>query len=190
MDVRTREQVRRQSSQKRVRPSHSFRVTLSANGRGQRPTVEPSRPLHILLEATDPDGELVEWLNDDWWIETLREWKDRLVTLTLMPTPSAMLHPVVYHQLEMIRRVSPNWRIEAQVHGEELSNQASHERLLAGPYDEVVLLSSPNESNGNNGQVLKDLLQSLHGRKSALGVNRPRFCLHDKASALTETATV
>ncbi len=120
------------------RPSVSVRVSFGSGG--ATPDVSPVGPIELTIEATSAAGELAGWLCDDWWTEVIGRWGDRACTVYVAPTPEALLHPVVLHQVEMLRRVLPEWRAVGYGFVEDLLGRDEIDQLLRSGYHELRLI--------------------------------------------------
>ncbi len=155
MDARTREERRQETSQCRRRPSEPQRIYFEAAGLGATVDVEPGRPTELYIEATTADGTVVPWMTDEWWISMNRACRACAVTIVLLPTPNAILDTIVLHQLEMLRRIAPTWRIVGYALNAEADRESSIERWMLTPYDEIRFCQTPEQNNGDPGPAEK-----------------------------------
>ncbi|MCP4246583.1 MAG: hypothetical protein GY778_06005 [bacterium] len=127
----------------RRRPATPQQFTFAANLDAH---VMPDRldgPAEFFIEATDADETVATWLDDVWWLEVLRRWKDARLTVHVLPSPAALLHPVVLHQVSMVKRIAPEWRLLAHGYLGDISGTAAIEILAGSAYDEVRLSDRP-----------------------------------------------
>lgn len=110
------------------------RVPYAGRGEFVEPRIEGEAEL--ILELTDEEGELAPWFDDFWWVDVLTRFKNRAVTFHISPTPAALLHPVVLHQLEMICRLEPTWRIVGYAYRKELE-QCEADAVARSPYHQL-----------------------------------------------------
>lgn len=137
MDAGMREDRRRLTSQRRARPTKPQRIYFPADGLGECMEVQPDVPLELCIEATDAHGIVVPWLTDEWWIRTHSFCKDRLVTVVILPTPGALLDPLVLHHFVMVRRIAPKWRIIGYAPCSDVTFEPDVNRWINTPYDEI-----------------------------------------------------
>ncbi|MGB0716792.1 MAG: hypothetical protein ACPGXK_12995 [Phycisphaerae bacterium] len=111
MDEKARQSMRTSTVERRVPPGGTTRVDLSPDCNGLFPETLGEGRLDLNLGVTDGDGELARWYLDEWWTEVLAHLGGRDATVHFLPTPGAMIHPVVIHHITMLRRVVPHWRV-------------------------------------------------------------------------------
>lgn len=155
MDARMREKRRQQIARCRRRPLQPQRIYFPAGGIGECIEIEPARPIELCIEATDALGNVVPWLTDEWWIRTHSFCKDRTVTVVLLPTPRNLLDEVVLHQMAMVRRIAPKWRIFGYALYADAQTEPDIERWLGTPYDEIRFCEDTHmpDSNGSSKQA-------------------------------------
>jgi hypothetical protein len=120
-----------------VAPTPPQRVFLEAAGLGQCPPLSPDVSLEIYVEVTTAEGHRAPWLVDEWWIQTHSLCGQRPVTIVIMPTPHALLDDVLKHQLEMVRRIVPEWRLIGYATFEEAHCNPNPDGWTLTPYDEI-----------------------------------------------------
>jgi hypothetical protein len=135
-------------------------------------------PDQIHIEATHPTGEMAVWLDDEWWLDVLRRWRNERVDVHVLPTPFALLHPVVLHQMDMLRRMVSAWRRIGHAYLDDLSDDDAVARAASSPYDEVRIIDAPRPGTAKSAGELRGLsFQALAGRimrlQSAAGIVRP-----------------
>lgn len=177
----------RQETQRRRRAPDCSRVVRLPFGQGVRlDTLDAHPPLDLRLEATDSAGALATWLDDGWWTQLLSRWCDETVTVTLSPTRDALLHPVLLHQLEMLRRVALAWRLIGIAYRDDVrpNDPAAVRALSTSPYHEVRFLDAvrPVQTRRQESEAcapLADLLAAIradqlrHGRTTPILVRAP-----------------
>jgi hypothetical protein len=99
--------------------------------------------VQLTIECTNEAMEFASWLTDDWWATVIQHWADRVVTVHIAPTPTALLHPVLLYQLAMVRRVEPRWRIVGQAFVDDIITDDAVAELAQSPYHEVRFRDSP-----------------------------------------------
>jgi len=122
--------------QRRAPVSATHLVATYAHG-ARLPDNVAKGPLHLVVEATNADGNLAPWFHDDWFTELIGRFADDFVTLRIAPTPDALLHPCVWHQAEMVRRVLPHWRIIGTAYLSDIQTAEDVRAVAVSPYHEV-----------------------------------------------------
>lgn len=129
-------QTRRDTARQRRRPTAGLRGTIAFGSGGEIPSGLLSA---IVIETTDSTGEVAQWLDDAWWSVLFQSLAPHPLTIEIAPTPDALTHPVVLHQLEMVRRIVANWRIVGEGYADEIRSADDVEQLATGPYHELRL---------------------------------------------------
>jgi hypothetical protein len=178
MDEETLAEVRTATRRRRRPPRKPVCVEATIEGRGQLAEDIAVGPIELTLETTDKDGELAGWLDDDWWLTLLERWGDEDVTVHIARTPAALLHPVVLHQLEMLRRVVQSWRLIGHASVATITGDQDIRALAASPYDQVRFggESSNNPLDSDRCRTrppIEDLFARVRREQALLGVNRP-----------------
>ncbi len=134
----------RESAQRtRKAPREPVRVVATFCDGGSLKVEASSAPVEVVVEATDAAGELAEWLDDHWWTRWITPLGENAVTVRLAPTPGALLHPVVLHHMEMLRRVVPGWRIVGHAHLEDVFTDDDIGALAQSGYHEIRFIDGP-----------------------------------------------
>ena len=142
MDEQTRMRTRTETSARRRSPrSHRSIVVPFEQGEDLLPTLHEC-PAEITIEATDAHAALALWLNDAWCLDILKRWADEPLAIHVAPTPGAVLHPVVLHLVEMVRRVAPRWRLVGHMHVEDVRTQGEIEKLASSMFHEVRFIDA------------------------------------------------
>ena len=162
----------------RKRPAVPHQATFAADGDGKLGAQEDPRPTELLVEATDPTGQIADWLDDVWWMELLGRWKGRPLAIHILPSNAALLHPVVLHQVSMVKRVARGWRMVAHGYCCDVSGDPAVEALATSAYDEVRLVEGvrPNDdSRPSPAHVLRieDLFSRVRRIQQSRGATRP-----------------
>jgi hypothetical protein len=142
MDTTTLTDRRKLAGARRRKPTRPEVFELPANDGGRRPREDGPRPSELRLETTYPGGRIVEWFEDNWWLETLRLWKDRRLAIHILPTPDALLHPIVLHEIEMIRRMETPWTVIGHCYLSDVNHPTLVSRVATSPYDEVRIIDA------------------------------------------------
>ncbi len=143
MDEQTRVEVRQAAGRTRRPPGKPTCIRFAAMGKGELPTDAESGSLELMLEVTEPDGQLAVWFDDEWWAEVIARWANLPVTIHITATPSALLHPVTLHHLEMLQRVVPRWRKVGHAYPSEITSTDDVETLAKSLFDEVRFIDAP-----------------------------------------------
>jgi len=109
-------------------------------GNGELHDDDAPGPIELTIEATNAEGDLAAWFDDFWWTDVIERWGYEPVTIHLAPTPQALLHPVVLHQMEMVRRVAPRWRTVGHVYSHDVTSDDATESIACSPYHEIRFL--------------------------------------------------
>jgi hypothetical protein len=171
-------QMRVATQQKRRPPGEPTRIDVGFTGNGELPDNATAGPIELTIEATNADGDLAVWFDDFWWTDVIERWGWDFVTLHLAPTPRALLHPVVLHQMEMVSRVAPRWRIVAHVYRDDVSTEDAIESLACSPYHEVRFIDeercvTAQADRASLGLPIGDLLGRIRRDQRRLQTTRP-----------------
>ena len=177
MDLDGHSDMRRATEGSRQAPSEPTRIVATFDNGALGENIEPG-PIVLTIEATNGDSGLAPWLDDIWWTEVIQRWADCHVTVCIAPTPGALLHPVVLHQVEMLRRVVPDWRIVGHAHVDDVASDHDAIRLATAAYHEVRLLDQPRPGMASSDRctwklTLEELFGRVRNEQSRLGVTLP-----------------
>jgi hypothetical protein len=169
---------RRDAAARRQRPPQQQGIRIEAASDGSIGPTDAPTPTDLYIEATAPDGETAAWFDDWWWMECFSRWKNDRVIIHIQPTPAALLHPVVLHHVEMVRRIAPNWRVIGLCWLGELDLEASPEAIARSPYHEVRITDAPmpqgpNEANPNRPATVPDLVGAVRRAQKLIGRTLP-----------------
>ncbi len=140
MEVQSIAERRKVAVGRRRQPVGLRTVEFPAFGDGcHGPEIGPY-PDELRLESTCDEGQIADWFDDNWWLETLRRWKDCVLTIHLLPTPDALLHPIVTHELEMVRRLQSPWRLIGHAYLSDIAHPLIVPRVAVSHYDEVRII--------------------------------------------------
>jgi len=158
-------QARLDTIQRRRPPGDPVPVVASFEA-GYRPCeANGPAPTDLTIETTNEAGETADWFNDTWWAGGIRSWGDAAVTLHVAPTPGALLHPVVLHQLEMVGRVLPQWRVVGHGYRDDVVTEEAIETLAQSPYHEIRFVDQPRPTSPRSDRCdLAPPLEELFGR--------------------------
>ena len=177
MDSKTRLEVRHATQRLRRPPSKPLRIRASFESDGKLGENLVAAPAELTVEATGPDGEPASWLNDAWWTEVIQRWGDELITVHIAPTASALLHAVVLHQVEMVKRVVPGWRVVGHAYRNDVGSDEAIGQLALSPYDEVRFIDQPRPGSGSSrarwGLALDELFGQVRREQARVGTTKP-----------------
>jgi hypothetical protein len=143
MNSRIRDCEREMTAQRRRRPGTGRAIFIPFNGLDDF-TADPSDPpAEIALEATGQHGETAIWLDDFFWLSLLKPWSQFPVTIRFHATPDSLLHPVILHQLNMLRRVAPAWRIVGECTADYLADPDRLHTAALSAYHELHVVDDP-----------------------------------------------
>lgn len=140
MDVITAEKDRQVATARRRPPSGTKTIHIKADSDGDITDELGLYPTDIKLEATLEDGQIAQWFSDDWWIDMLQRFKDRSLSLHIMPTTDGLLHPIVLHELEMVRRLQTPWRLIGHCYLGDVGHSMLVSKVSLSPYDEIRVI--------------------------------------------------
>lgn len=164
MDCEIRKQVRDTVINTRQKPGMPVSIHIKHDSNGDLGTNIQHGIIELTIEPTDPEGMLSEWFDDVWWTDVVQRWGDDVVTIHFAPTPIAVLHPVVLHHVEMIRRVSPRWRIVGYAYSNDICIEEDIEILNSSLFHEVRFIDEPRTSIGTADRIEPIPLEKLFAR--------------------------
>lgn len=142
MDEQTRNDMRRSTTGRRQPPPPVTRVVLRPDGNGLFPeTLEPG-PIDLQIEATITRDETAPWYRDEWWTEVISYLSALDIAVHFMPTPGAIVHPVVLHHVNMIRRVVPLWRVVGHAYRDDLTLDHDIDALANSLFHEIRVIDA------------------------------------------------
>jgi hypothetical protein len=137
LDIDSHIDFRNAAQRRRLAPGPANQVLATFENGASISDVPCGGSIELAIEATNAQGELAEWLQDDWWSIILERWWDRSVTVRVAPTVSALLHPIVLHHCEMVRRVTVGWRLIGHAYNDDILTDNDITTLADSPYHEV-----------------------------------------------------
>lgn len=178
MDLEERAEIRHATQRTRRGPRKTVHVLAAFESDGSLGDNVAPAPLELTIEATNTKLEIAPWLVDEWWTEVIRRWADCPVTLHISPTPGALLHPVVLHQLQMLRRVTPSWWLVGHAYVDDLPTEDAVAELIKGPYHEVRFTDRPRWGPPQGDRFswtppLEELFARIRREHSRLGTTAP-----------------
>lgn len=176
LETKTRDEIRSSVSRQRQAPCGARSAIIGCEDDGSLSQVE-SAPAELRLNATDADGEVAVWFDDAWWMELLGKWSDEPMTIHIEPTREALLHPVVLHHIEMLRRVAPRWRVVGHGYITDVGNASSAVAIARSAYHDVRILDCPRPGVGAadvSGQLtVSELFQKIRQEQERISRSRP-----------------
>ncbi|MCB9849738.1 MAG: hypothetical protein H6817_03445 [Phycisphaerales bacterium] len=175
MNARMREDQWQMTAQKRRKPGAGAPRLIPFDGGEIQPVDPQQAPSEIALEATGPSGEPAHWLDDFFWVDLLQAWSRESMTIRFLPTPDALLHPVVIHQVNMLRRVATNWRIAGHCYVHDLAPDGMIAQAALSPYHEIHLIDGRREGSAATAHALRieDALARIRRVQVANSRNTP-----------------
>ena len=133
---------RKVTAARRHRPSGPQVRVFPANGEGSHGPDTAPTPSDLHLEVSYEDGRVVTWFDDNWWLETLRRWKDRPLNIHIQRTPDALLNPMVTHELGMVRRLMTPWRLVGHCYLSDIGHPLLLPRVATSQYEEIRIIDA------------------------------------------------
>lgn len=169
---------RKVAAARRHRPAGTQVRVFPADGDGAHGPDTAPRPTDLHLETTYEDGLAVTWFDDNWWLETLRRWKDSPLTIHIQRTPDALLHPIVVHELEMVRRLVVPWRLVGHCYLSDIGHPLLLPRVAVSEYDEIRIIDTERPHTGDfealpAKMALPEVFQRVRDIQAAEQVSRP-----------------
>ena len=192
MTFSSRQEVRGVTRRTRRPPRRPARIVATYDLGGDVVERISPGPVEIVIEATNAAGELAPWFDDAWWTELIQRRGDDPVTIHIGATPGALLHPVVLHQVEMIRRVTPTWRIIGTPVRDDLETDEDIALVARSLYHLVRFHDESDAGAAETGSCpphmrLDELFGRIRREQKRLGVTGPglvRLPASDRDSAL------
>ncbi len=178
MQVESITERRKVAVARRHQPAGVHTVEFPAWGDGGHGPELGPHPDELRLEVTGEDGLIVDWFDDNWWLESLRRWKDRTLAIHLLPTPDALLHPQVTHELEMVRRLNTPWRLIGYTYVSDIGHASVIRGVAASRYDEIRVIDQQRPSTesfevGLATLELADVLEEVRHAQASEQVGGP-----------------
>jgi hypothetical protein len=177
MDLKHLDEIRGATQQTRRGPRPALRRTACFDTGWWFEEEVGGGVVDLLIEATNAHGQPADWFDDLWWTDVLQKCTDASVTIEIAPTPSALLHPLILHQLTMIRRVMPHWRIVGHAYLDDLTSEEQIGQLVLGPYHEVRFVDrarSPATANASpSSRRIEELFARIREGQNRCGSHRP-----------------
>lgn len=177
MDIEGRSQIRNDVQSSRRGPGQPHSLHFSHDCQGKLSKDIPHGSIEITVEPTDPDGMLSEWFDDSWWMDVVQRWVDDAVIIHIAPTPIAVLHPVVLHHIEMLRRVCTRWRIVGYAYNNDICTNDDIEAFVASHFHEVRFIDETRFgmaiSNRMEPLPLEKLFASIRNLQASKGAKLP-----------------
>lgn len=175
MSARMRENHWLMTAQKRRKPGAGAVIELAWDHTDTL-TVDPAcPPTELVLETTNDAGEPAAWLDDYFWMPLLQAWSESPLTVRFTASPVALLHPVVLHEVSMLRRVAPQWRLVGHCHVNDLAAEGAINAAAQSPYHEIHIAEGtrPGEPRPAHPLRLEDALARIRRIQVAAGRTLP-----------------
>ncbi len=155
MNVTTREQQRNLAAKRRGKPGRVLIVRIPFDGTNDWEPQQSSPPTEIHLESTGASGETAVWLDDHFWMSLIQLWAQETIAVHFLATPGSLTNPVVRHQLNMLRRVVPNWRLIGHCYASDLTEDGVLSQAALGSHHELRLSDAHRPGMQVSGHPLK-----------------------------------
>jgi hypothetical protein len=139
----TRKEARRTTQCARRAPLEAVRINATYDNGGDLGDEVHAGPIELCIEATNADGQIADFFDDAWWLEVIERWADEQVTVKMLHTPAALLHPITLHHMEMVARVAPRWRLVGRAYVSDVTTDEDIVALAQSPYHEVRFIDQP-----------------------------------------------
>ncbi len=153
MDVESQLERRDATVQRRRAPGAPVRLRFPFSDPVTVDDETASGPIQLELEVTGGTGDFAVWLDDEWWAEAITHWADDDVTVLVGQTPSALAHPILRHQLDMLRRVVPSWRLVAYAYRDDIEGDVEMEAVATSPYHEIRFIDELRSNRASAARV-------------------------------------
>jgi hypothetical protein len=178
MTLHEREDARSEIEHRRQAPIAPAHVVAAFGAEGKLDHVSDAKALTVTIECTNDAMELASWLTDDWWATLMHHWAGRAITIHIAPTPTALLNPVLLHQLTMLRRVAPNWRIVGHAFVDDVITDEAVSELAQSPYHEARFrdcsrVPAPPSDRSSWTPAIEDLFARVRREQTRLGRTMP-----------------
>jgi hypothetical protein len=178
MCLESRAEVRAATQHTRRSPYEPIEIRVGFDGGWETEELDGNRPVVLTVEATNAAEELASWFDDAWWTRIIRLLADHWVTVHIARTPGALLHPVVLHKVDMLRRVMPQWRLVGHAYAGEVSTADAMNQLARSPYHEVRFSDQRRPGallpdRGTPGPSLAEILIRVRGEQSREDLSMP-----------------
>lgn len=155
MDARMRTDQRSDAVRRRRKPGEGRIVHIPFDGNVPPAPADAEPPAEIIIDATDAAGVSADWLTDYFWLDILQQWSSQPVVIRFQPTHESLLNPVVLHQVNMLRRVAPEWRIVGECYLSDLAVEGRIAQAAVTGYHEIRVLDANRPGAPNSGHPLR-----------------------------------
>jgi hypothetical protein len=140
MSTLLRKEQRMSTMQRRRKPGNERCLQFAFDAEGSLAGLDGDAPQEIHLEATNTDAEAAPWLDDYFWMELIQRWSDAPISVHFQPTKGSLLHGIIIHQLNMLRRVVPHWRLIGHCYLSDLEAEGVIEQTAVTVYHEIHVI--------------------------------------------------
>ncbi len=170
--------LRRTAQNRRQSPALPVQIVATFADGYRITDTAPADAVELLVEPTNANGAFAQWLDDAWWTAIIQRWADDPVTVHIAPTFSALCHPIVLHQIEMIRRVVPGWRTIGHVYRTDLATDDCVAAVASSPYHEVRFIDARRPGILRTGRIdtdqpLEVLFRRIRNEQNRTGATTP-----------------
>ena len=152
MNAGMRKKQREMTMQRRRKPNAGLVVHIPFEGSDDFDVNNMEPPAELHLDATGPSGETAIWLDDYFWLELIRRWSAEPLTIHFHPTPKSLLHPTVIHQLKMLRRVAPKWRLVGHCYLDDLAPEGQIAEVALAVHHEIRIMDAAQPGDTHRGK--------------------------------------
>jgi len=197
MSAWMREDQRKLVMQRRRKPDSGTIVHIPFEGVDNSALRQVEAPAELHLDPTGPTGETALWLDDFFWLELLQQWPGCPLAIHFHPTRNSLLHPVILHQLTMLRRVAPGWRLVGYCYLSDLEEEGRPSQAALTVHHEIHVIdaSRPAAPRSTRPLHMEDTLRRMRQIQTAnkrttpiLTCYRPRLKTADAVPQQAETA--
>jgi len=128
---------RHATAARRRGPMLPARLTFPFSSPGIWPASIESEAVELVIEATDAEGHLADWLDGDWWMDAVERFTHCDTTVRILPTRGALLHPVLLHHVQMLRSTVPRWRLIGETDRHGITSEEDLRACAASGYHEI-----------------------------------------------------
>ncbi|MCO6436081.1 MAG: hypothetical protein J5J06_03245 [Phycisphaerae bacterium] len=177
MSRENRQEQQRTARNVRKPPGKRPDVLVRFRGDGELAVDGEVRPGSLILEATNCDGDTAPWFQDYWWTQLIDCFANEPLVIHIAPTLRAVMHADVRHQVEMVRRVAPAWRVIGHVHRTDLHGPDDLRTLALSGFDEIRVIDAEGRPSPDE-RMREDLsaaqiIAGIREEQQQVGTTRP-----------------
>ncbi len=175
MSTMLRKEQRMSTMQRRRKPGNERCLQFAFDADGSLAGIDGDVPQEIHLEATNNDADAAPWLDDYFWMELMQRWSDAPVSVHFQATKGSLLHGVIIHQLNMLRRVVPHWRLIGHCYLSDLEAEGVIEQAAVTVYHEIHVIDGrrPGAADSRHPMRIEDAIATMRKVQRANKRNTP-----------------